>query len=326
MKENCFLSGKQPFKFNHPSSYCRENLFFNTGKKKQYLRFFSYSGAFSYFFIPILILAVSFITFGCSGSDKNIRTEEQVYATVNGTTLTESELKTIVPQDFYDRLTTEHKKKIVEDWVQKELLYQEALKDGIDKDIEIARLIKITEKNLLSNEFLERELSEIKIPTEQELETFYNQRKDYFEIDTEEYKVRYALFDTIDDATSFHDQVKKNQSFSDLAKNMSKDSSAKNGGDLGIINEESVDPSVWDAVKATVKKYGLKKISDPFTVNDGWGCLIVDEVLPVGTIKPFISVRSFVEDLYMNEKRENAKNELMKKLTQKAKIKYETFE
>ena len=283
-------------------------------------------GIYSMLVIFMVFFTMAFVFSGCSGSDKDVKTDDKIYVTVNGASLTESELKSIIPQDFYDRLTPEHKKKIVEDWVQKELLYQEAIKKNIDKDTEISRLILDTEKNLLSNELLERELATLKKPMEQELEAFYNQRKDYFETDTDEYRIRFAQFDNAEDADSFYRQVKKNQSFSDLAKSMSKDQeSAQKGGDIGIVSEESVEPSVWSAAQATVKKYGLKKLSDPFIINDGWGCLIVDEVLPSGTLKPFPSVRSLVEDMYMNEKREAAKKDLMQKLAKNAKIKYETF-
>jgi peptidyl-prolyl cis-trans isomerase C len=323
-----FLNGKTSFlqKISSLTDLTR-NIFVKDSQEKSLREKGRYLHGFCIILSLLILLLLAAITYsGCSGSSKGVKTDDKIYVTVNGATLTESELKAIIPQDFYDRLTPDHKKKIVEDWVQKELLYQEAIKKNIDKDTEISRLILDTQKNLLSNELLERELATLKKPMEHELEAFYKQRKDYFETDTEEFRIRFAQFDTAEDADSFHSQVKKNQSFSDLAKTMSKDQeSAQKGGDIGIVNEESVEPAVWNAVKATIKKFGLKKLSDPFIINDGWGCLIVDEVLPAGTLKPFASVRNLVEDMYMNEKRESAKKDLMQKLTKNAKIKYETF-
>lgn len=276
-----------------------------------------------YFPCTVLIILLSIVFIGCFGSrDKDV-INEQIYATVNNVHLTESELKAIVPKDFYDRLTIDHKRQIIEEWVNKELLYQEAQRLEIDKDPEIKRLLLNSEQNLLSNEFIERELSKIKMPDESELRNFYNDNKDYFELQTNEYRVRYALFDNKKDTTDFYRKVKRNQSFSELAEEFSKHPSSHAGGNLGVVNVESVEPPIWENILSTITKYGIRKISDPFIVIDGWGCVIVDEELKAGNIKPFKYVRDLVLDMYMAEKREEARDNLIKKLKVKADIKYE---
>ena len=261
---------------------------------------------------------------GCFKSREN-EINEQIYATVNGTYLTESGLRAIVPKEFYEGLTPEHKRKIVEEWVNKELLYQEALRVGIDEEPEIQRLLLNSEQNLLSNEFLERELSNIEIPGENELKKYYEENKDFFTLDAVEYRVRYALFDNSKDATSFFRKVKNNESFSNLAQEFSKHPSSNTGGDLGIVNEESVEPNIWEAMNSVYSKSGLRKISDVFTVTDGWGCVIVDEVFEAGSIKPFEYVQDLVIDMYMAEKREEAKISLIKNLYTKADIRFEVL-
>jgi hypothetical protein len=76
-------------------------------------------------------------------------------------------------------------------------------------------------------------------------------------------------------------------------------------------------------INTIYSKAGLRKISDPFMVIDGWGCVIVDEVYDPGTIKPFEYVRDLVADMYMTEKREEAKEALISRLTAQADIEYE---
>lgn len=264
----------------------------------------------------------SIIIFGCFKSREN-ETNEQIYATVNGIYLTESGLRAIVPKEFYERLTPEHKRKIVEEWVNKELLYQEALRIGIDEEPEIKRLLLNSKQNLLSNEFLERELANIKIPGENELKKYYEDNKEFFKINAVEYRVRYALFDNSKDATSFFRKIKNNESFSKLAQEFSKHPSSNSGGDLGIVNEESIEPNIWEAINSVYSKSGLRKISDVFTVIDGWGCVIVDEVFEPGNIKQFEYVRDLVIDMYMAEKREEEIMSLIKKLYTKADIRFE---
>ena len=275
-----------------------------------------------YFSYSVVITMLSIIIFGCFKSREN-EINEQIYATVNGIYLTESGLRAIVPKEFYERLTPEHKRKIVEEWVNKELLYQEALRIGIDEEPEIKRLLLNSKQNLLSNEFLERELSNIKIPGENELKIYYEDNKEFFKLNAVEYRVRYALFDNSKDATSFFRKVKNNESFSKLAQEFSKHPSSNSGGDLGIVNEESVEPNIWEAINSVYSKSGLRKISDVFTVIDGWGCVIVDEVFAPESIKPYEYVLDLVIDMYLAEKREEEIISLIKNLYTKADIRLE---
>jgi len=276
-----------------------------------------------YFFHTVFIISLSTIFSGCFGSGNEDIIDEQIYATVNGVHLTESGLRAIVPKDFYDRLTIDHKRQIIEEWVNNELLYQEAQRIKIDNDPEIKRLLLNSKRNLLSNEVLERELSKINIPDENELKIFYEDNKEYFKLQANEYRIRYALFDNKKDATDFYRRVKSNQSFSELAKEYSKHPSSHDGGNLGVVNEESVEPPIWENILSTVTKYGMRKISDPFIVIDGWGCVIVDEEFKGGSIKPFEYVRDLVLAMYMAEKHEKTRDELIKKLRVKADIRYE---
>ena len=273
-------------------------------------------------YVYVVAIVLALVCAGCFKSSETDAIDEEIYATVNGKALTESGLMAIVPKGFYDRLTREHKRKIIEDWVNRELLYQEAARLGIDREPEIKRLLENSNRNLLSNELLERELSEIAHPSGEVLAQYYEDHKEYFELQTKEYEVRYALFDNRNDALSFRRKVKNNESFSELAVELSKDPSAKNGGSLGVVSEESVEPALWDAIMSTVHKYGLVKISDPFMVIDGWGCVIVDKEYAAGVIKPFDLVSDLVLDMYMAEQRENRHDELIKNLTLEADIKY----
>ena len=273
------------------------------------------------FFPPVVLAGIVLVyAAGCMGGGDTGTIDEKVYASVNGVHLTESELRSIVPAEFYDRLTSEHKELIVDDWIHNELLYQEALSEGIDQEPDIMHLISRSEQQLLRNELLERRLNNIPEPTGAELERYYEDIADLFVIPTTEYRVRYALFDNQNDANDFHRKVKQNASFSDLSREMSKDPSSANGGDIGVVNEDVVDPAIWESIIATKKKYDLHRISDPFKLTDGWGCVIIDEQYNAGTIKPFEYVRDQVLDLYMTEKREEEKQAFIEQLADNAAI------
>ncbi|MBN1291935.1 MAG: peptidylprolyl isomerase [Candidatus Latescibacteria bacterium] len=260
----------------------------------------------------------------CSVSKEGNTVNDRIYATVNNIHLTESDLKDLVPEGVYDKLTIEYKQEIIKEWVNNELIYQEALQRNIDKDPKIERLLYNSKRNLLSNELLERIYSDIGDPDEEELKSYYKEHEDYFILNSNEYRIRYALFDNRKDAQDFWRAVKQGESFSELAKTDSKDPSFQTGGDIGVINEEMIEPAIWNAIENTYNKLGLVKISDPFSVMDGWSCLIVDEVYEKDTVKPFGIVRDQVIDMYLVEKREEARTVFIDELAKKANIKYES--
>ena len=275
-----------------------------------------------HFWIVLCIVISAFIHYGCFNKMNSKETDGRIYATVNGVHLMESELQALVPEEYYDKLTSEHKKEIVEEWVNNELIYQEALKLGIDKEPEIARILKNTERDFLNAELLERVLASVKIPDEEDLNRYYEEHRDYFILHNDEYRVRFALFDNMEDARKFWREVKKGVSFSELAEKESKDLSSGSGGDLGIVSEELVEPAIWEGVVTTLRVFGLRKISDPFSVIDGFGIVIVDEVFKKGTVKSFNDAHDQVFDYYMVEKREAARKSLLVKLAAEMDVEY----
>ena len=267
-------------------------------------------------------LTLILLAAGCSRANKGGEANDTIYAAVNDAQLTESGLKELVPSDYYNQLTSEHKKEIVSEWVNSELLFQEALRQGLDADPEIKKIIENTRRSLLINELLERTFGEMKTPEAAVLRKYYDEHKRNFALQEREYRVRYAAFDSKREADDFWQQVKNRRSFSELAAERSKDQSAKSGGELGIVNQESVADEIWQAIENTVKNYGLVKISEPFRTADRWGCVIVDEVFEIGSTKPFEAVRDQVLELYMTDRRGMARNEFLKKLASKARIVY----
>ena len=271
--------------------------------------------------LAVIIIGIT-VLYGCSQSEKKSDSTERVYASVEGSDLTESVMQSLVPAEFYDKLTPTHRKEIISQWVDNELLYQEALRLGINKEPKIERILEKSKRNLLGAEMLERYLATIDPPEDAELKSYYEENSDLFILQSDEYSVRFALFDTMNDARGFYNRVKLGASFSDLAKEESTDPSARTGGALGAINEQSVESAVWEEIINTYERLGLRKISNPFSVIDGFSIVIVDEVYEMGTLKPFELVHDQVLDFFMMEKRNEAKRSLIKKLTVKSKIQY----
>ncbi|MFC1694442.1 peptidylprolyl isomerase [Candidatus Latescibacterota bacterium] len=269
-----------------------------------------------------VLIVISVLSASCFTSQDTRENNEISYVSVDNSFLTESEFKSLVPSEFYDKLTPEHKKAIMNEWINEELLYQEALRLGIDRETEIARMLEKSKRDFISNELLERELATVELPGEDQLKQYFEEHNDYFMLQSNEYQVRYALLDNYKDAMKFWNNVKNGASFSELAKTESKDPSSKSGGELGIVNEESIEPAIWSALVNTYEKLGLRKISDTFPVIDGFGLIIIDKIYEKGSVKPFEAVRDQLMDFYIAEESEKAKNDLLEKLKSHSEITY----
>ncbi len=270
--------------------------------------------------IAIFVSSVLFV--GCSEKDDASNSNERIYVTVNDANLGERELMSMVPSEFYNRLDATYRKEIVQEWVNDELLYQEALTQKLDEEPGIRLMLERSRRRLLASELLERKLLELEAPSDEVLKSYYEENKDMFILQSNEYDIRYALFDTMQDAQRFYHKVKRGASFSDLAKTLSTDPSAKDGGSLGVITEMTVEPTIWNETVTLYNKLGVMKISNPFRVLDGFAIVIIDKVYEAGTARPFETVRDQIYDLYMLDAREKEKSRILKSLTGKAQINF----
>ena len=288
----------------------------------KYVHSFNLNAFAGKYFFRAVVFSLTILVGGCFFSKDGSKSKDQAFVTVNSAVLTESVFKSLVPDEVYGRLGDEQKKEIVKDWVNNELLYQEALRRDIDKDPYVMRILENTRQNLLRNELLEKVYVKIQSPDEKALKDFYGERKDYFILVNDEYKVRFALFETENDAKEFWKKVKGGEPFTRLAQETSKTLDFQIGGETGIVSRDMVEPAVSEEVIRTINELGLVKISEPFAVVDGWMCLIIDEVYKQGTVLPFDAVHDQVLDMYMVEKRQEARDAYLEDLRKKASIKY----
>jgi peptidyl-prolyl cis-trans isomerase C len=88
-----------------------------------------------------------------------------------------------------------------------------------------------------------------------------------------EVHVRHILVETEDEAKQAIVELRKGADFAALAKKQSKDASAENGGDLGFVTQEQLDPDFGKAVSAL----DVGKISGPVKTPFGWHVIQLEE-------------------------------------------------
>ena len=134
--------------------------------------------------------------------------------------------------------------------INMQLLAAQGLKDGVDKDPDVAAQLSVVRLRVLADAASAKYLKD-KEPTDAELHSEYD--SDVAAMDKTEYHARHILVADKDKADAVIKKIKGGAKFEDVAKAESTDSSKANGGDLGWFTLTRMAKPFGDAVK------GLKK-------------------------------------------------------------------
>lgn len=150
--------------------------------------------------IAVIIPAAVFFT-GC-GKDED-RTE--FVAKVNNTYLTSDELNSIIESDKAGNFYTGE---VIRNWINRELLYQEALRQGIIDNNEFKKLIEISQKELAAAMLLNKVVEKEKFSAElKEVQEYFDTAKDEFKLTSDAFLVSIINFSDEDKAIRFRTTV-----------------------------------------------------------------------------------------------------------------------
>ena len=188
-------------------------------------------------------------------------------ATVNGKAIKQSWVDFIMKdaQARGQAPSDNMKNAIINELVGSELAYQEAQKQGLDKNADFQTSSELANRKMLVNVFLQDFMKKNPV-TEAETKDAYEQYKK--ELGDKEYSARHILVKTEAEATDIIAQIKKGGDFAKIAKEKSLDPGSKDkGGDLGWFSPAGMVKPFSDAVT------GLKKgdvTSAPVQTQFGW--------------------------------------------------------
>ena len=195
-------------------------------------------------------------------------------AKVNGAAISQQHLdllvKNLVAQGRQD--TPEMREALKQQMINRELMVQDAVRRGLDKNSEISARLTFARQDVLSTAFVQEAVKAHPV-TDEALKKEYERIK--AQLGAREFKVRHILVAKEDEAKDIIAQVKKGGSFEKLAAERSTDPGSKaNGGDLD-----------WGPPARYVKPFAdallkLKKgqMTDaPVQTNFGWHIIRVDD-------------------------------------------------
>jgi len=199
---------------------------------------------------------------------------EDIVATVNNTKITKSELELYLS---YRQQSTGQKQEnpeaVLNEMINRELLYAEAKKKKIDKNEDVKYLLEQQKRDLYIQALLSK--SDVADPIkDEELQKIYDEKIKSQKL--KEYNVKHIIVKAESDAKSIIAELDSGAVFEDIAKTKSTGPSAKEGGSIGWVNSAQLKqmPNFAQAV-AEMKKGTYSK--QPVQTNYGWHVIKLED-------------------------------------------------
>lgn len=242
---------------------------------------------------------------------------KEVVAVVNGWKITYDDILTKLKSspDFYIEYIKENPKQIVDDYINEIILFQIAKKYERKFRKEIKNRMKNYYIKTLTEEFVEKELTrKIKI-SEDEIKEYYNSHLQDFVI-PEKVRLYEIVVDTKRKAENILKRLSLGESFEKIAERESISENRKNGGDIGWIEVEKLDPEIASLV---VKMNPGEILANVIKTEMGYHII----KLAGKTEKRILTLAEATPSIISILKAQKKKNEverLIKKMKEKSKI------
>jgi len=259
--------------------------------------------------VSVVLAAVLVLVFVYFHFFKKKETNEIIVTEAGGTKLTAEELYNMIeeeknntPEMYRGTITPEF---VMEQWIEFQLLAQEGIKRGYNKDPEIKKSIEEYMKSLVVGKLWKEEIDKkITDVSEEELKKYYEKvkNKDYLLKDD----VMHLSVITVKgegEAMQLRERVMKGEDFASLAKEYSiyLDNKEK-GGDMGYMKPSNLPKKVTDVVS----KMNKGEISLPIKIEVGYSIYKVEDRLKAGDFMPYDYIKKQLRDRYLKEQKKKA--------------------
>lgn len=238
---------------------------------------------------------------------------DEVVATLNGKKIMKKDLDIYIQyREAITQKKIDNPVAVLNEYINREIMYQQALKEKADKDDKLNYMLKQQKYDLYIQSLLAK--TDVAKPVEQaEVQKIYDEKVKSQHLT--EYNVRHILIkDSENDAKTVIAELDKGAKFEELAKKKSEGPSASAGGDIGwlTIGQMSNMPAFAQAV-SEMKKGEYTKT--PVKTEYGWHVI---ELADVRDVEP--PPLDKVEKQIVSAVRQQRMQEYVKSLRDKAKI------
>ena len=269
--------------------------------------------------MKVKIFAILLISLVGAGQCSNAQQESRVLAEVNGSKLTYEFLMDQFPQEYRSSITKDQLARAVEAWIETELIYQEALKQNVDKDKRVKNIILQKTKDIIAARFIDMAVTSAGGDGPADVDSVYAANQDLFTAQEPMYRLSHIILASKGGAEAIHKRLINGDDFIALVRDYSEDEqSRKNNGEIGLLAESGLEPNLLEAIKAA-KEGGYTK---PIQSQAGYYHIFwVKEKIAQGTPLKLEDIREEIAESIEADKQQTAYDELLDRLIKSADIK-----
>lgn len=200
-------------------------------------------------------------------------TENKPVAIVNGKAIPQARMDALLAAQLAQgqQDTPQLRLAVREELVRREILAQEADKQGFANKLPVQAQMMMARQSVLIGAYLQDLLKSKPITDEMVKKEYENIRKSLGE---KEYKTRHVLVESEDEAKAIIEKLKKGEKFEELAKQSKDPGSKEQGGDLGWSSPAAYVPQFSAAM---IKLEKGKFTEAPVKSDFGWHVIQIDD-------------------------------------------------
>ncbi|KXZ40666.1 peptidyl-prolyl cis-trans isomerase C [Alkalithermobacter thermoalcaliphilus JW-YL-7 = DSM 7308] len=207
--------------------------------------------------------------------------------------------KGLNPQVLMQFNSEEGQKRLLQELVNQELFYLDAIDNKLNEDPEYIKEIERIKAGFLKQYAINKVVMNVTV-TNEELKTYYEENKDLFKSE-EMAKASHILVDTQEKANEIIDEINSGLSFEEAATKYSNCPSSAQGGDLGIFPRGRMVPEFEEAVFSM----NIGQISHPVKTQFGYHIIKLSDKKEAG-YKTFDEVKNQISQQLIAQKQEKA--------------------
>ncbi len=269
-----------------------------------------------YLLIPAAVLAAAALLAGCGEQKSTPTPGGTVLVSVNGDRLTAPELDSLSPEGY--QITRENLPKILDKWVSNTLMYQEAVRRGIEKEPQVQAHLKRIEHDYLVNELLDRLTSSIKVGPDQ-LMQYFNQHKEEFSYEVK--ITRIVMADSLLAAQTLA-EIRAGADFAKLARERSQDMTLEAGQESRYFARNVGDPRMGGDPTVAEAVFALApgEVSDVIPSQEGYQIIRLVDKKKVKADATFPEVKDEIDAILSYRRSQAMVDSVLTSLREKAKI------
>jgi len=268
----------------------------------------------------LLFLAVSFL--GCQKSEEKGLGEKDLVK-INDVSISMGEF-----QQMLERQPLEGKMKVLsqkgtrdflENYViPREVLYQEAKKNGLDKNKEILAKIEDARRAILIDALLEEALRQKGEVSEEEIQRYYKENPSLF-TEPQEVKVRHIVVNAEPALKEVVTKLSQGESFEKLASTYNIGHFKEDGGNLGYIRRGQLAPPFAQFEEAAFSLRKRGEISEVVSTPYGYHIIRLED-LRGSTLQPLNRVKERIRFFLQPKKKQEAYLDYVKEVRSRSNI------